>query len=195
MATRINLLPWREIRRQEQDRQLLSVSIGAWVLMGLIVFYATYHMNGLLDYQNRRNDYLRTQIAKLDKQIQQINKLKERKQALLARMDIIQQLQRDRTQTVHVFDDLVRKLPKGVYLTGLAKRNKRITLRGVAQSNARVSHLMNNLDSSNWFTNPDLDIVNARQQGGERVSQFTLRVRERKPKATVAQAGKPKGGG
>ena len=193
MATRINLLPWREIRRQEQDRQLLSVSIGAWVLMGLMVFYAAYDMNGRLDYQNRRNDYLRTQIAKLDKQIHEINKIKERKQALLARMDIIQQLQRDRTQTVHVFDDLVRKLPKGVYLTGLAKRNKGITLRGMAQSNARVSHLMNNLDSSAWFTNPDLDIVNARQEGGERVSQFTLRVRERK--ATVAQANSAKGGG
>lgn len=186
MATRINLLPWREIRRQEQDRQLLSASIGAWLLMGLIVFYAMYYMNGLIDYQTRRNDYLRTEIAKLDKKIQAINQLKERKQALIARMEIIQQLQQDRTQIVHVFDDLVRKLPKGVYLTGLAKKNQRIVLKGVAQSNARVSHLMSNLDSSNWFTNPDLDIVNAKQEGGEQVSQFTLRVNEQK--ATVAQA-------
>ncbi|MFZ0485933.1 MAG: PilN domain-containing protein [Arenicellales bacterium] len=186
MATRINLLPWREIRRQEQDRQLLSASIGAWLLMGLIVFYAMYYMNGQIDYQNRRNEYLRTEIAKLDKKIEAINQLKDRKQALIARMEIIQQLQQDRTQIVHVFDDLVRKLPKGVYLTGLAKRNKQIILKGVAQSNARVSHLMNNLDSSNWFTNPDLDIVNARQEGGEQVSQFTLRINEQK--ATVAQA-------
>lgn len=188
MATRINLLPWRELRRQEQDRQLLSVSIGAWVLMGLIVFYAAYHMNGLIEYQNRRNDYLRTEIAKLDTQIKEINQLKERKQALIARMEIIQQLQRDRTQIVHVFDDLVRKLPKGVYLTGLAKKGKRITLKGMAQSNARVSHLMNNLDSSEWFTNPDLDIVDARKEGGEQVSQFTLRVNEQKQKTTVAEA-------
>lgn len=193
MSTRINLLPWREIRRQEQDRQLLSASIGAWLLMGLVVFYAMYYMNGLIEYQNRRNDYLRTEIAKLDKKIEEINKLKDRKQALIARMEIIQQLQQDRTQIVHVFDDLVRKLPKGVYLTGLAKKNKQITLRGTAQSNARVSHLMNNLDSSDWFTNPDLDIVNAQQQGGERVSQFTLRINERK--ATVAEAGTPGGGG
>lgn len=100
MATRLNLLPWREIRRQEQDRQLLSASIGAWLLMGLVVFYGWYHMNGLIDYQNQRNDYLRTEIAKLDKKIEEINKLKERKQALIARMEIIQQLQQDRTQIV-----------------------------------------------------------------------------------------------
>lgn len=192
MATRINLLPWRELRRQEQDRQLLSASIGAWLLMGLIVFYGWYYMNGLIDHQNKRNDYLETEIAKLDRKIQEINKLKERKQALIARMQIIQQLQRDRTQIVHVFDDLVRKLPKGLYLTGLSKKNKRITLKGVAQSNARVSRLMNNLDSSDWFTNPNLDIVNARNQGGARVSQFTVRVNEEK--ATVAQAGNTGGG-
>lgn len=191
MATRINLLPWRELRRQEQDRQLLSASIGAWLLMGLVVFYGWYYMNGLIEHQNERNDYLQTEIAKLDKKIKEINKLKERKQALIARMQIIQQLQQDRTQIVHVFDDLVRKLPKGVYLTGLAKKNKQITLKGMAQSNARVSHLMNNLDSSDWFTNPNLDIVNAQDRGGARVSQFTVRVNEQK--ATVAEAGNPGG--
>ncbi|HSH42001.1 MAG TPA: PilN domain-containing protein [Arenicellales bacterium] len=192
MATRINLLPWRELRRQEQDRQLLSASIGAWLLMGLVVFYGWYYMNGLIDHQNKRNDYLKTEIAKLDRKIAEINKIKERKQALIARMEIIQQLQQDRTQIVHVFDDLVRKLPKGVYLTGLAKKANRITLKGIAQSNARVSGLMNNLDSSDWFTNPNLDIVNAQNQGGERVSQFTVRVNEQK--ATVADAGNPGGG-
>lgn len=192
MATRINLLPWREIRRQEQDRQLLSASIGAWLLTGLIVFYGWYYVNGLIEHQNKRNDYLKSEIAQLDKKIEEINKLKERKQALIARMEIIQQLQQDRTQIVHVFDDLVRKLPKGVYLTGLAKKNKQITLKGTAQSNARVSHLMNNLDSSDWFTNPNLDIVNAQDQGGSRVSQFTVRINEQD--ATVARAGSPEGG-
>jgi type IV pilus assembly protein PilN len=189
MATRINLLPWREIRRQEQDRQLLSASIGAWLLMGLVVFYGWYHMNGLIDYQNKRNDYLRTEIAKLDERIKEINKLKERKQALITRMEIIQQLQADRTQIVHIFDDLVRKLPKGVYFTALSKKNKDITLRGMAQSNARISNLMNSLDSSEWFTNPDLDIVNAQDRGDSRVSQFTLRVNEQRN--TVADANKP----
>jgi len=191
MATRLNLLPWRELRRQEQDRQLLSASVGAWLLMGLIVFYGWYHMNSLIDHQEKRNDYLSTQIARLDEKIKEINKLKDRKQALIARMEIIQQLQSDRTQIVHVFDDLVRKLPKGVYVTGLSKKNDRIMLKGLAQSNARVSQLMNNLDSSDWFTNPDLEVVNARDQGGTRVSQFTLRVNEQE--ATVAQADEPGG--
>jgi len=191
MATRLNLLPWRELRRQEQDRQLLSASVGAWLLMGLIVFYGWYHMNSLIDHQEKRNDYLSTQIARLDEKIKEINKLKDRKQALIARMEIIQQLQSDRTQIVHVFDDLVRKLPKGVHLTGLTKKNKRIMLKGAAQSNARVSSLMNNLDSSDWFTNPDLEIVNAQDKGGKRVSQFTLRVNEQE--ATVARADKAGG--
>lgn len=187
MATRINLLPWRELRRQEQDRQLLSASIGAWLLMGMVVFYGWYHMNGLIEHQEKRNAYLQTEIAKLEERIKEINKIKERKQALIARMEIIQQLQRDRTKIVHIFDDLVRKLPKGVHFTGLSKKNDRITLKGMAQSNARISNLMNNLDSSNWFTNPDLDIVNAQNRGDSRISQFTLRVNEQKN--TVAEAG------
>lgn len=191
MATRLNLLPWRELRRQEQDRQLLSASIGAWLLMGLVVFYGWYHMNGLIEHQEKRNDFLRAEIAQLDEKIREINDIKDRKQALIARMEIIQQLQSDRTQIVHVFDDLVRKLPKGVYLTGLTKKNKRIMLKGTAQSNARVSRLMNNLDSSDWFTNPDLEVVNAGDRGGTRVSQFTLRVNEQE--ATVAQADEPGG--
>ena len=193
MSTRINLLPWREMRRREQDRQLLTVSIGAWILMGLAVFYAQYHMNGLIEHQDNRNAYLKKEITKLDKQIKEINQLKRRKQALLARMEVIQQLQRNRTQVVHVFDDLVRKLPKGVYFTNLAKKRNNITVRGFAQSNARISALMRNLDSSDWFANPNLDVINVSPKGGTRVSKFTLRVRQQnKPKKKpAAQASKP----
>ena len=93
-------------------------------------------------------------------------------------MEIIQQLQRDRTQIVHVFDDLVRKLPKGVYFTGLTKKKEAMQLEGFAQSNARVSALMQNLDSSEWFTNPSLDVINVTPQGGTRISKFSLKVRE-----------------
>lgn len=195
--TRINLLPWREMRRREQDRQLLSISIGAWVLMGLAVFYAQYHMNGLIDHQTQRNTYLKTEIAKLESQIKEINELKRRKQALIARMEVIQQLQRDRTQIVHVFDDLVRKLPKGVYFTGLTKKKNNIVLTGFAQSNARVSSLMRNLDSSDWFTNPTLNIINVTPVGGDRISRFTLRVREesqKKADGAEQQAKRARGG-
>jgi type IV pilus assembly protein PilN len=191
VSTRINLLPWREMRRREQDRQLLSLSVGAWILMGLAVFYGQYHMNGLIEHQNNRNAFLQTEIAKLDKQIKEINELKRRKEALLARMEVIQQLQANRTQIVHVFDDLVRKLPKGVYLTGLSKKRNNLTLKGFAQSNARISALMRNLDSSDWFTNPNLDVINVTPRAGTRISKFTLRVREQPKKNQQPVAAKP----
>jgi type IV pilus assembly protein PilN len=187
MTTRINLLPWRELRRREQDRQLMSASVGAWILMGLVVFYGQWHMNGLIDHQNKRNNYVKNEIVKLEKEIKEIDELKKRKQALLARMEIIQQLQRDRTQIVHVFDDLVRKLPKGVYLTQLAKKNNAISLDGFAQSNARVSALMQSLDSSDWFANPNLDVINVTPQGGSRISKFSLQVNEEKKKSEADQ--------
>ncbi len=188
---RINLLPWREIRRRQQDRQLLSISIGAWVLMGLAVFYAQYYMNGLIQHQNNRNSYLTQEIAKLEEQIKEINELKKRKEAMLARMEVIQQLQANRTQIVHVFDDLVRKLPKGVYLTALTKKVNTIALNGFAQSNARVSALMRNLDSSDWFTNPNLDVINVTPAGGSRVSKFTLRVTEEAKKKSEEETAGP----
>lgn len=176
MTTRINLLPWREIRRREQDRRLFSVGIGAWVLMGVAVFYAYYHVNGMIEHQNNRNAYLKKEITQLEKQIKEINQIKKRKQALLARMEVIQQLQGNRTQVVHVFDDLVRKLPKGVYFTKLNKKKNNVALQGFAESNARISALMRNLDSSDWFANPNLDVINVTPKGGSRISKFTLRV-------------------
>jgi type IV pilus assembly protein PilN len=178
MTTRINLLPWREIRRREKDRQLLTASIGTWVLMAVVVFYAQWYMNDLIDHQKNRNSFLRSEIGKLDKQIKEIEDLKRRREALLARMEIIQRLQSDRTKIVHVFDDLVRNLPKGVYLTQFTKKKNAMALEGFAQSNARVSALMNSLDASDWFTNPNLNVINVTPQGGSRVSKFSLKVRE-----------------
>lgn len=187
MTTRINLLPWRELRRKELGRQVLRGSIAAWVLMVLVVFYIHYvHFKTLINDQNARNTYLTEQIHKLDKQITNIREIKKKKEALIARMNVIEQLQRDRTQIVHIMDDLVRKLPEGMYLTSLKKSGKNITLQGIAQSNARISALMRNLDSSEWFTNPNLDVINVTQQGGERVSRFTLRVNQ-KEKAKDSQ--------
>lgn len=178
MTTRINLLPWREIRRREKDRQLLSASIGTWILMGVLVFYAQWYMNDVIDHQKNRNGFLRTEITKLDKAIKEIEDLKRRKEALLARMEIIQKLQSDRTKIVHVFDDLVRKLPKGVYLTQFTKKKNAMGLEGFAQSNARVSALMNSLDASDWFINPNLNVINVTPQGGSRISKFSLKVHE-----------------
>ncbi len=174
--TRINLLPWREIRRRERDRKFLTASVGAWIVSGLVVFYAQYYVAGMIEHQNERNSYLNSEIAKVEAKIKEIESIRRRREALIARMEVIQQLQRDRTQVVHVFDDLVRKLPKGVYFTGLRRNGNRLTLTGFAQSNARVSALMQNLDSSDWFNLPDLQIVRTKPTEGTRVSGFTLKV-------------------
>jgi len=177
--TRLNLLPWRDQRRKEQDRQLLSIAVGVWLLMGLIIFYAHLHISGLIENQQKRNEFLVKETKKLDEEIKEIKELQAARSALLARMRVIQQLQLDRTQIVHLFDDLVRKLPEGVYLTSLKQSGPIITLVGNAQSNARVSALMRNLDASDWFTKPDLDVINVKVKGADRVSEFTLRVNQK----------------
>jgi type IV pilus assembly protein PilN len=177
--TRLNLLPWRDLRRKEQDRQLLSIAVGIWILMGLVIFYAHLHVSGLIENQQRRNEFLEKEISKVEEEIKEIRELQAARAALLARMRVIQQLQMDRTQVVHLFDDLVRKLPEGVYLTSLKQAGPTITLVGNAQSNARVSALMRNLDASDWFEKPDLDVINVNTKGSERVSEFTLRVNQK----------------
>jgi len=182
ITTRINLLPWRDIRRKEQDRQLLSIAVGAWILMGLIVFYAHLHVSGLIENQQKRNEYLNQEIKKVEEEIKEIRELQAARNALLARMRVIQQLQLDRTRVVHMFDDLARKTPEGVYYFGLKQAEKTITLNGNAQSNARVSALMRNLDASDWFVNPELDVINVKPKGSARVSEFTLRVNQKDKK-------------
>ena len=177
--TRLNLLPWRDQRRKEQDRQLLSIAVGVWILMGLVIFYAHLHVSGLIENQQKRNEFLDQETKKLDEEIKEIKELQAARAALLARMRVIQQLQSDRTQVVHLFDDLVRKVPEGVYIISFKQAGPVITLTGNAQSNARVSALMRNLDASDWYTKPDLDVINVKAKGNERVSEFTLRVNQK----------------
>ena len=189
MSTRLNLLPWRDMRRREQDRQLLTVAIGAWVLMVVIVFYAHIHVTGLIDAQNRRNEFLKQEITKVEKQIKEVAELKKRREDLIARMNVIQQLQADRTRVVRIFDELVRRVPEGVQLASLKQSGSAsMALTGVAQSNARVSALMRNFSASEWFDDPKLDVINVRQKGGDRVSEFSMKVKNSaKPaKAPVA---------
>lgn len=178
MTTRLNLLPWREMRRKEQDRQLLVFAGMFWSLMGLIVLYGYLHVSTLKDNQARRNEYLQQEIVRLDKEIKEIADLKKSREALIARMNVIYQLQADRIQVVHQFDELARRLPEGVYLTSFKYAGgNNIALKGVAQSNARVSAFMRNLAGSDWFTEPELEVINVRTQGGDRVSDFSLKVK------------------
>ena len=178
MTTRINLLPWREMQRKEQDRQLLTIAVGAWILMGVIIFYAHVHVTSLIENQNKRNDFLNQEIAKVEKEIKEIAEIKKQRSDLIARMNVIYQLQGDRTQVVHMFDELARKLPDGVYFTSLKHSGTVIALQGVAQSNARVSALMRNLASSDWFADPELEVITVKTKGTDRVSDFSLKVKQ-----------------
>jgi type IV pilus assembly protein PilN len=178
MTTRVNLLPWREMRRKEQDRQLLTIAVGAWILMGVIIFYAHVHVSALIENQTKRNDFLNQEIAKVEKEIKEIAELKKQRADLIARMNVIYQLQGDRAQVVHLFDELARKLPDGIYFASLRHSGNVIALQGVAQSNARVSALMRNLASSDWFADPELEVITVSAKGSDRVSNFSLKVKQ-----------------
>ena len=185
--TGINLLPWREERRRAKDKQLLTTAVLIWVLCVVSVFGAYSYLELLKDGQKKRNSYLNTEISKLDEKIKEINRLRAQKDNLIARMEVIQSLQRERTQVVHLLDDMVRKLPDGVYFDTVVKKGKSIGFKGTAQSNARVSNLMDRLDSSDWFDNPNLNVINVTPSQGVRLSQFDLKVSQQKSNTDTAQ--------
>jgi type IV pilus assembly protein PilN len=170
---RINLLPHRESKRKERKLKFmvaLVVAAGA----GIITAFAAYLMYGsMIDSQQHRNDELRAQIKTLDKQIEEINDLESAKQKFIARMEIIEKLQRSRPEIVHVFDEIVRTLPEGVYLTSVQQTDKKLKFEGVAQSSTRVSTFMRNLDGSQWLRNPELLVVESTKGSGPG-SSFTL---------------------
>lgn len=161
----INLLPWREERRKEQLKQFLSMLGLSAVLMLAIIALVHIQVAGMISHQNSRNDYLKKEIARVEKQIKEINNLAKEKKRLLARMEVIEQLQRNRPEVVHLFDEIVKIMPEGTYLTSLKQSGKSLVLHGNAQSNARVSALMRNIDASPWLTNPRLQIIKREGKG------------------------------
>ena len=182
---RINLLPWREAQRKERKLAFL-VALGVAVLAAVVTTFASYLMyDSMIAGQQRRNEMLRGQIKLLDKQIEEINNLESDKQRFIARMQVIEKLQRSRPGIVHVFDEIVKTLPDGVYLTGVqqisAGANKRLKFDGIAQSSTRVSSFMRNIDASDWLRNPELEVVQTAKGPG---SNFTLTADEVLPGAT-----------
>ena len=170
---RINLLPWREEERKER-KLAFTVALGVSALAAALVTFAVYLMFGsMIDAQEQRNEKLRTEIKRLDQQIEEINNLESSKQRFIARMEIIEKLQRSRPEIVHVFEEIVRTLPDGVYLTSVKQTDKKFKFDGVAQSSTRVSSFMRNLDGSDWLRNPELEVV---QTGKDKQpgSNFTL---------------------
>jgi type IV pilus assembly protein PilN len=186
MMGRINLLPHREERRK-RARQHFFVIAGGTAIVGALVVVAMHGFYAAkIDTQAERNRFLKSEIAKLDKEIAEINKLKDEIQALLARKQVIETLQADRAQTVHLLDQLVRQMPEGVYLKSVTQKGMNVSVIGYAQSNARVSTLMRNVESSPWLTNPGLVEVKAASVANRRVSEFSLNFQLKRPDAKDA---------
>ena len=184
----INLLPWREELRKQRQRDFGIAALLAAGLTGLVVLYAHLHIAHLIDYQNQRNEFLQQTIVELDKRIKEIEELEATKAKLQARINIIQQLQASRPLVVHLFDELVNTLPDGVHLTSIAQKEAAITVQGQAQSNARVSAYMRNIENSKWLNSPALDVITSQTQGRSRSNDFTLRMNQ-----TLTQPGTPAG--
>ena len=174
MSVRINLLPHREERRK-RARQHFGILGGGTALLGALIGLSMYtYVAAKIEAQEDRNRFLKAEITKLDKEIAEINSLKDQIQALLARKNIIETLQAERAQTVHLLDQMVKQTPEGVYLKSVTQRGLRINLVGYAQSNARVSTLMRNIEASPWLEKPELIEVKAANVDKRRVSEFNM---------------------
>ncbi|MCB1960971.1 MAG: PilN domain-containing protein [Rhodocyclaceae bacterium] len=171
---RINLLPHREEKRVQRRQQFYLLAAGMVVLGALIGFLVNSVIGGVIEGQEEKNNFLKTEIAKLDKDIAEIKRLRSQIEALLARKQVIESLQSHRAETVHLLNELVRQTPEGVYLRSIKQTGLKVTLAGYAQSNARVSTLMRNLDGSEFLERPELIEVKTAQVDDRRVSEFTL---------------------
>jgi type IV pilus assembly protein PilN len=169
---RINLLPWRQQERQRRQKEFGLFSIGAVLAAAAVTLFTSFGVSSAIERQRERNELLKTEIAELDRQITEILGLEAQKARLQARIEVIERLQRSRPEVVHVFDQLVRTLPEGVYLTSVKQTDKRLELKGVAQSSTRVSTFMRNIEASPWLQDPQLQVVETLKQG--QGSEFTL---------------------
>lgn len=180
---KINLLPWREELRK-QKLQDFGLLMGGFAIVAAIVVGVTHlYFVSRIEGQENRNQYLQGEIVKLDKKIKEIKQLQKEKERLIARMRAIEQLQRNRPLIVRFFDELVASLPEGVSVLKVSQNGNSVTINGEAQSNARVSSFMRNLESSEWLANPKLDIIQAKDASGQRISAFTLKFTQVIPKA------------
>ena len=187
----INLLPWREARRQELKREFLAtLALILGLGVGLVVL-GDRVVNSQIENQKARNQYLTQNIVELDKAVAEISELQRRRNQLLDRMRVIQELQGNRPIIVRVLDQLVRTVPDGVFYTTLKTSNKKISITGIAESNNRVSSLMRRLEASDWLADPNLDAVRAAPEYGDQATTFSLTVNVQAP----ASGNEAEGGG
>ena len=173
-VARVNLLPHRAERRKRAKQHFFVVSGGTAIIGVLIVGLMHSYYAERISMQEGRNAFLKSEMAKLDKEIAEINKLRDEIQALLARKQVIETLQAERSQTVHLLDELVKQMPEGVFLKSVRQAGPRVQVIGYAQSNARVSTLMRNIESSRWLSTPELIEVRAAPFEKRKVSEFTM---------------------
>ena len=171
---RVNLLPHRAEKRRARQIQFAVLSIISVVLGALLVGFVHGYFSNRIAYQERRNEYLKQETAKLDKQIAEIKKLREETQSLLERKNVVENLQSTRSDVVHLLDQMLRILPEGVYLKTLKQTGNKINISGYAQTNARISTLMRAIENSPWLISPSLGVIQASSANGARVSEFTL---------------------
>ena len=184
IMTQINLLPWREEQRQELKKQFVVMALMTCVLAAAIVGLIHFQMQAKIDYQLSRNGFLTDEIAKVDEEIKEISELQKVRRSLIERMEVIQDLQGSRPSIVHLFTEIVSSVPNGVYLQSLEQKGNNLKINGEAESNARVSTYMRNLQSSAWLKDPNLTIIEIEDKTVNRVSTFTLTVQQTSPNAT-----------
>ena len=176
----INLLPWREAERKQRQRDFGVALGGAIVAAVAVIMLAVVAYSQMISGQKARNDRLTAEIVELEKSIAEIDGLERQKERLLARMEIIEELQKSRPEIVHLFDEMVRQLPEGVYLTGMKQTGSRVEIRGVAQSSTRVSALMRQIDASDWMADPEVERVETKQSGSSRQSEFVVYLKQKR---------------
>ena len=191
---RINLLPHRAEKRRAKQMQFIVLSAISFAIGALIVALVHVAISAQIEYQERRNAYLKQEIAVLDKQIEEIKKLREQTQSLLARKNVVENLQSTRSDVVHLLDQMLRILPDGVYIKSVRQSGYKIALVGYAQSNARISTLMRSVEDSPWLDSPTLVEIHAANVGGGRVSEFSLNFNLTKLAAPATQAPAKAGG-
>ena len=175
---RINLLPWREEERKRRQREFGVALAGGVIAAVAVVLLTMLAFNQMISNQESRNQRLENEIAELQKSITEIDGLERQKERLLARMEIIEQLQKSRPEIVHLFDEIARQMPEGVYLNGLKQQGTRVEVRGVAQSSTRVSALMRQVDASEWMADPEVDRVETTQAGNSRQAEFVVYLKQ-----------------
>lgn len=185
ILTRINLLPWREELRQEQKKQFALMGVMTCVLAVAIVGLIHFQMQNKIDYQDSRNRFMTNEIAKVDEEIKEISELQKVRRSLVERMEVIQDLQGSRPSIVHLFTEIVSTVPNGVYLETLAQTGSNLEVNGEAESNARVSTYMRNLQASDWLKDPNLTVIEIEDKTVNRISTFTLTVKQTSPNATA----------